>query len=324
MADPRTPENAENPFQPCDIRLSWHVANSAAMTYGTDNSETICYRFNNLGFRGEDYDPDAAFHVCVFGESNTFGLGVAEDETFGYVLKSYIAEALDLEIAQINLLNMGVAGISADHCVRSAFRQLNGQKIDLVICQLPAVQRREYFDGKRFRSLVIPGDELTDERIAAMPAPLVGFCEMYTPQLCQLDYVKNMLLLHNFLKSQGIPFLISSHSMPKNKGERDYLWPFFRHLDPDNLVHHRWFNIKPDIAADGRHPGVRSHVACAIELLQSYANLLENTDPGDLSKRLKTKARDLKKTDPDWAYCKQFANDRRKAQKAERQADNND
>jgi len=314
-----THDAKDTPFSQCDIRGSWHEPNTVKDTYGTDNSRTITYRFNTLGFRGEDYDPDAKFRICLFGESCTFGLGVAEDQTFGYRLKGYIAEVFGYGIDQVNLMNMGVAGVSADHCVRSVIRQIVGNHFDLVICHLPELARREYFDGKRFRSLVIPNDDLTKERLEAMPAPLLGFCEMYNIPHGHIDYVKNMLLLQGHLKSMGTPYLISTQHMPPSKGERVYIEPFYRNLDPTHLHHHRWFVVKADKAADGRHAGPRSHTACAITMLQAYGELLGNSGDNKRSNAVLKHARQLKRDDLDWGFCKLEVKQERLRKKAKRE-----
>ena len=55
--------------------------NGAVRMYGADRSGLKSYRFNSLGFRGEEPDPAAAVRILVCGCSHGFGTGLDVGES---------------------------------------------------------------------------------------------------------------------------------------------------------------------------------------------------------------------------------------------------
>lgn len=73
---------------PVENHVPGMIQHSGSMirSFGKDSTEKIEYRFNQQGFRGEDFDfvPEYAF----FGCSLVFGIGVPENQTFAYLFQS--------------------------------------------------------------------------------------------------------------------------------------------------------------------------------------------------------------------------------------------
>jgi|GEM_PF-5317511 len=69
----------------------------------------INYSINNLGFRGENINPDDTLPLLVtLGDSNTFGLGLNDRDTFPYRLQKLLRNSK----SQMQVVNAGVAGYS--------------------------------------------------------------------------------------------------------------------------------------------------------------------------------------------------------------------
>lgn len=58
-------------------------ANQEVVNFGYDNTNNVKYKFNSLGFRGEEYQ-ESHDSVILIGNSIGFGIGLAEEETFGF------------------------------------------------------------------------------------------------------------------------------------------------------------------------------------------------------------------------------------------------
>src|SRR4051812_48072937 len=102
-------------------------------TYETDTSRKVSYRINNLGFRGEDFDRRALYHIYLFGCSLTFGHGIKENKIWGALIRRKIAVLHRLKLSKINLANFGVGGASNSEIARLAVVQCAEQKPNLAI-----------------------------------------------------------------------------------------------------------------------------------------------------------------------------------------------
>lgn len=287
------------PLQPCDVRKAIHAPGTSSKVYGSDQTGTVTYDFNAMGFRGEDYDPDAAFRLWIFGESHAFGTGLPYEFSFGHLLKTHIAAALGLDPAKVNCLNFSVGGASADYCVRALYRQPVARRADLVIMNFPTLDRMEYFDGKV--PLFFNLSAMDEQELEKAPEPLIGFYELYTTQLGQINYVKNILLAQSLLRQYGVDHLNVVQHLPR--GEADFAPDFLPAIDESRIYRHRLFRERKDYAADANHAGPRSHAALAIDLLGAYGKMLVAKGKPDRAARINAFASDLRRTSTDWAFC---------------------
>lgn len=74
-----------------------------------DGKEWHCVVYNKK-LRRQGFNPERTKKVVLIGDSFTFGIGLKEDETLGYLLNK--------RYPQINFLNMGVSGIEIDEIVK--------------------------------------------------------------------------------------------------------------------------------------------------------------------------------------------------------------
>ena len=99
-----------------------HVPNATSNRYSNDASGQITYRFNSLGFRGEEFNPQAQYHIFVCGPSEGFGVGLDERDIWCYRIKILFARHRNVPPEAVNLLNFSRAGASVDYIVRVTVR----------------------------------------------------------------------------------------------------------------------------------------------------------------------------------------------------------
>src|SRR4051812_27827148 len=92
--------------------------------YDTDQSGTKTYRFNSLGFRGEEFNPDARKHIFCCGCSYLVGVGLDYEETVLSHFKRAYANAWRLREQDVNLLNFSMASASNDYIARTLVSQI--------------------------------------------------------------------------------------------------------------------------------------------------------------------------------------------------------
>lgn len=292
---------SEGSLKPCDSRLKWHVPGTVANSYGLDRSGTVDYSFNSLGYRSEEYRSDAKFRVCIVGESHAFGTGVHFEDTFGFNLKVLIAETLNLELDEVNLINLAIGGSSADYCARTVFRQLPTLAADFVVCIIPPPDRIEFRQGEGFNTFGVGSVDV--DNLDKLPVPLLGFCEYYSRLVGGFNQVKNILLIENFLRSHNIEFVIAVENFPWPGDGVKPLDPFLAELDEDRLLRHEFFRQRADFAADGSHAGPRSHKAFAIQVFHHYGCLLRVKGMSDIADVIEIKACQLMSEDDDFKFC---------------------
>lgn len=306
VGDPAVRRGRAPKLKPCDGRLKYHVPGKTVKRYGQDNSETIDYQFNSAGYRSEEYRHEAAFRLCVIGESHALGIGVPFEQTFGYKLKSLIANALGLQTDDVNLINLAIGGGSADYCVRTIYRQLPKLAVDFVVWIVPPPDRTEFESGgKWFSSFVVGSADVNN--LDQLPADVLGFIEYYSSFVGKMNRVKNMLLTQSFLKSQDIEYVMAVEIMPDIGDGTDALDPFLAELDEDRLLRHSFFMQRADFAADDKHAGPRTHAALAIQLFHHFGCLLRSRGFADLADAAETEALRLMTEDDDFRHCTKFA-----------------
>lgn len=293
-------------LQPCDVRQNIHIPGNRVTAYLTEKTGDVTYRFNSKGYRGEELDPDARFRICVIGESHAMGLGVALRDTFGQRLKHHVAKALGMAPRKVNCVNLSVSGISSDYCVRTVFRQLNHLPVDMVVCCLPAPNRMEYCRPNGYAALNLTG--LTPETLETAPVPLLAFADFYTDRMGHIALMKNALLLQDFFKRRGIGYVLSSQHLTKARRRADYLQAFDADLDEQAFLEDRFFELRPDRAADGRHGGPRTHSAFAIAVMERFANAQIGSKRSARAAKLLAYAKEQKQTNPDWAFFQSALN----------------
>src|SRR5262245_56478207 len=83
--------------------------------YPTDLANTRTYTFSTLGFRGEEFDPNAARTVFASGGSTTVGVGVGDDDVWTRRFKVEYAALHACDPADVNVLNFAQGASGSDY-----------------------------------------------------------------------------------------------------------------------------------------------------------------------------------------------------------------
>ena len=265
----------------------------SSATYGTDTSGAKTYRFNTLGFRGEEYDPQADFHLFACGCSVTVGTGLDLDETWPAVLGAALGPG-------VNVLNFAEEGASNDYITRTLLTQCAAVKPDLAVAMFTNAARAETF--ARGRALPLhplyarPGTEAVMlgrlEASADGPPPEVqqimqdlrdkaeGFYTFYEDAFGVMSMVRNMLLLQLFCADRGVPLRMTGFDTRKlsTYATDPILGPMIDLLDPEVFVPFDYRDLV-DRAADGSHPGPASNANFAARILRSYRGSAQQRKP---------------------------------------------
>ena len=106
----------------------------------------ITYRYNNYGFRCDDFFDyhTTPYRVLFAGCSMTEGIGVALDDLWAKQMHRMICDKLGV---QIPYWNVATAGAGLDHLVRYLYNLKDLLRPQIVISYLPSNVRRERWNG---------------------------------------------------------------------------------------------------------------------------------------------------------------------------------
>ena len=260
--------------------------------YATDRSGAIEYRFNGLGFRGGEFDPQAPRKIFVCGCSYTFGVGVAEPSCWPARFARLVARSEGLSAADVNLMNFSQGGGSNDYMTRVLLSQSARVKPDLLIAAFTHVSRTEFFVEDRAPTLLqnyVTADLMRKpefiesvspafrSRVQHIKTSAEAYYDFYTPKTGVASALKNMLLIQSWCRDQKIPYLILLMiAEEKLFGGGAYAHPSIRPLadmiDRSRLVPVAEF-LDADRAADGSHPGPLAHKRIAFAAFRAYREL---------------------------------------------------
>jgi hypothetical protein len=285
-----------------DRAFEHHAGNGephTSRTYASDKSGTKTYKFNGLGFRGEEPDGRAATRIFVCGASYAFGTGLDWEETWGYWLKAGVARELGLEASRVNLLNFSQSLASSNYITRTLIGQCDAVRPDLVVANYSDMSRAEYFlHGapvgvlpirfgwhKRWRVLrpgwrqrlfrLLPGLEnraSANERLRMWH----HYSGLFSEETAFVNTLTNILLLQSFCQARGIDFLISWVQHGNLRDERflnnPVVSPLIGLVDRDRFCSFSIVDadLCTDLAADGIHPGASSNREFAERLTRLY------------------------------------------------------
>jgi hypothetical protein len=229
-----------------------------------DESETKSYRFNSLGFRSEEFDPDAPLKLFVCGCSQTFGVGVDVEESWSFLFRKRLAEQRGLPESSVNLMNFSQGGASNDYIARTLIEQSSLVQPDAIVAGFTHMSRFEILDETMAVHLG-PVDLEEFDKAGGNPEikRLAEFLTLGTDETQQkIRMIKNVLLFQYFCRSRDIPYvffffesflkedLLAALSLPPTE-------TLYEQIDLDLLVPISRAT-RVDRAADGLHPGPRS------------------------------------------------------------------
>lgn len=286
---------------PIDTRLRDHAPGATLNRYGMDRSGEKTYAFNSLGYRGEEYNPDAKIKFAVVGCSNVFGTGLNQEETLGHHFKTFLAAANNLDISEVNCFNFGVGGTSNEYSVRTILTQIQDNLFDLVIFNLTPAGRWEYLDKNGFHSVNV--GSVDPEALDKLPPYVAAYYDLHNYALGNLMTIKNILLVQLFMRQIGTPLIISNDWSPLKAVKNPALQPLVQLVDHSIVHTHKFRSQRADSAADGTHVGSITNKAAAISLLRFYGRLLGRESDAAQMRRIETFYEEALSQDPDWLFC---------------------
>lgn len=232
--------------------------------FGNDRSGKKIYKFNSLGYRGEEYDERAKMKIFIGGCSLTIGNGLNYEETWPYHFKMQIINNMNLQEKDVNVLNFANSGRSNDYICRTLLRQCEAVKPELIVALFTNMNRIEYVD-KGMVSPILVQNGMKEECA-------INYYEYYTEEIGFINTMKNMLLLQYYCKLNRIKYIISFYELDKFSKKR-YLYNTVCKQFLDKIDRKCFFKNKfpkVDLAADNDHPGPKSNKIYAEKLFEFF------------------------------------------------------
>ena len=267
----------------CDARIGYHFPNNCIDSYGLDVSGDNEYRFNSLGYRGDEFNPQSKKNIFIAGCSYTFGVGINVEETWGYQLKKILSENTDDNLEDIGLMNFSIGGASNDYITRTLLNQSNIFKPDLIIAYFTHSARTEFIDENGIK-MIGPWcvnedfDTSKSDKLHLDSVEDEALCHYSytTPELEFINMIKNMLLLQGYCESRKINLILGSiyknDLFDTGNQSNSVCAQFSDLLKKKNFCK---FNLDTiDRASDGSHPGRESNKIFAEKLFENYKDLI--------------------------------------------------
>ena len=237
--------------------------------FGLDESSSEVRPLNSLGYRGEEFEPDAPVKLFVCGCSNTFGLGVELEESWPFLFKQKLAQQHGLPESSVNLMNFSEIGASNDYISRTLIEQSARVRPDVIVAGFTYTARFELLDRASqvgFGPWRVKQDH--PDELAKRAKYL--FLGTDTTQE-QVRMIKNVLLLQYFCRSRDIPFVFLFFQPLTHAELPAALLRLFEETDLESSASVALDITRVDRAADGQHPGPRSHVLMAEAAWETFS-----------------------------------------------------
>jgi len=120
----------KHPLYSFDETLGYTLNPNSVFTHKT-NLFDATYHVNNLGYRGKAYNKSktpGVYRIVLIGDSNSFGYGVNDDETF--------ASIIDRRLSGVEVINLSVIGYGTDQEFLRLKKEGLSYQPDLVIWQV--------------------------------------------------------------------------------------------------------------------------------------------------------------------------------------------
>lgn len=227
------------------------------------------YEFNSLGYRGEEYSPEAKKHIFACGCSYTYGMGIKWHQTFPYAFKERFSEKQGISLEQINLLNFAQQAASNDYIARTVISQCSRVAPDLLLVLFTSKERYEFVDDKRIGNV---GPWLRNEES-------LNYYRFYTEEVGMINMLKNMLLVQQFCEKKKIPCIMSVffHAEFSNPAfiSNPIIGALMAELNWDYITPFSLIDYRCDVGRMCHHPGPLSNLCFGRKLYVFYERLIQ-------------------------------------------------
>lgn len=219
---------------------------------------TIGYKFNNHGFRCDDFDLPSELPIVFFGCSITEGIGIHQYETWSYLLLEKIRKKTNKNIPY---WNMGLGGTGIDTQARNLYflTSILNIKINFAFSLLPHSCRREYkLESNRYRYWM-PNPESEYKSIN-------DNCS--DPYFSSHQSDRSLMLIDSIYRQNNTKSVCSTWDIYADITKINKTFPlmnaFKLKMIPGVTERARY----PCFARDGLHPGSKAHQVIANEYWQ--------------------------------------------------------
>lgn len=229
--------------------------------YSDDGS--ITYRFNSLGYRGEEYDPELE-SIVVVGSSNAFGVGVNYEESWPIKFKELYEQKHN---CKVNLLNFSSGNASNETIARRVVSQLSTNRPVLLLVDYTLISLKELADDEGNPIYLGPWDETEESEL---------YYYFYNEANGACETVSSMILVQNFCKANEIPLVCGWLEIDDSEDVTESVNPVVRTLaelvDWSTFYEYSCYD-KPvirDHSRDGYHIGGETAAIYAQKLYETY------------------------------------------------------
>jgi len=255
--------------------------------YVTDDSWS--YYFNSLGYRGEEFNPDAREIIYLCGCSHTFGSGIKWEQTFGYIFRELYCEYRNFRRDEVNLQNFSSIGASNDYISRTVATQLGCFRPSLVVVYFTSRTRKEYVKGQRIISLQpsLLSDSFATTRSGRGKLAIEAsydYYAYYTDEMGFIETAKNMMLVKSLCENLDVPYIFvwqDFADLQNPKFTRNSICKsFLDMIDCNRICSFSLRSMEIDSARDGIHCGPRTNESFAHALFRFFLDT-QRTRGGD-------------------------------------------
>lgn len=223
-------------------------ANKTMMSHG------IPYKFNNYGFRCDDFDnwQNHKYRIIFVGGSVTEGMGLHLEHCWAKILHQKICDELNYNIPYWNL---AVAGASTDHVARYLYTTGGMLQPHIIISWLPPIERRELYNSDFWAPALSDNKGLTKVLIDKR----------------YIDYQteKNFAFINSMLEQWNSHFIYKAFC----ENDEDAVdFGFARMVNIKGLPE---IKIEGDFAADMAHAGPKTNRAIAENMFENFCPIIK-------------------------------------------------
>lgn len=236
------------------------------------------YKFNSLGFRGEEYDSTAPLRIFVCGCSYTFGMGVESDHTWPVAFTRIAASQVGISAAQSHVQNFAQIGASNNYIARTLVKQCEVVPPTLAVAAFTHNSRVEFLDGPHIRNLGYWNIDPSNRFPEPSDSPGARFFRQYSERQGLLNLLTNMLLFQSAMIARRVPYIMVWVDIDTLRAEQlvedPILGGYFSVLDQSRIS--RLSIRQPQISVDivEGHPGPQSHARFARALAREFEGRL--------------------------------------------------
>ena len=228
-------EYVSRTFPMANYTAHWQPLNQTITNWMLPHRETVTYTFNELGYRGTWSERDLPNTIWCFGDSQTAGMGLHEEDLWPTVLGQQLNKTT---------INLGIGGASNDTIARTLVSATHQYRPRAICVLMTAPNRRELIHNEgrsTFFPQAIKYIDTIDKKL------YTRYLDSVDATSNQINYDKNLLLMRSCCREMSIPFIA---------------------LD---FTQHVYELAKIDSAVDGEHLGPKIHK----EIAEFYKNRLQ-------------------------------------------------